>query len=49
MGGWLEQVGLKLTQSPAEAGVEAGTELGKKQKGGAASPQKNLISLTGFP
>ena len=27
-GGWLEQVGLKLTQSPAKAGVEVGTELG---------------------
>ena len=29
-GGWLNQVGLKLTQSPAKAGVEIGTELGKK-------------------
>ena len=29
-GGWLEQVGLKLTQSPAKTGVEVGTELGKK-------------------
>ena len=28
-GGWLDQVELKLTQSPAEAGVEVGTELGK--------------------
>ena len=27
-GGWLEQVRLKLTQSPAKAGVEVGTELG---------------------
>ena len=27
-GGWLDQVELKLTQSPAEAGVEVGTELG---------------------
>ena len=27
-GGWLDQVGLKLTQSPAKAGVEVGTELG---------------------
>ena len=32
-GGWLDQVGLKLTQSPAEAGVEAGTELGNSDKG----------------
>ena len=29
-GGWLDQVGVKLTQSPAKAGVEIGTELGKK-------------------
>ena len=29
-GGWLDQVGLKVTQSPAKAGVEIGTELGKK-------------------
>ena len=27
-GGWLDQVGLKLTQSPAKAGVEVRTELG---------------------
>ena len=27
-GGWLDQVGLKLTQSPTKAGVEVGTELG---------------------
>ena len=27
-GGWLEQVGLKLTQSPTMVGVEVGTELG---------------------
>ena len=27
-GGWLDKVGLKLTQSPAKAGVEVGTELG---------------------
>ena len=27
-GGWLNQVGLKLTQSPAKAGVEVRTELG---------------------
>ena len=31
MGGWLDQVGLKLTQSLAKAGVEVGTELGKKE------------------
>ena len=29
-GGWLEQVRLKLTQSPTKAGVEVGTELSKK-------------------
>ena len=29
-GGWLDQVGLKLTQSPTKVGVEVGTELGKK-------------------
>ena len=31
-GGWIDQVELKLTQSPAEAGVEVGTELGKSVK-----------------
>ena len=29
MGGWLEQVGLTLTQFPTGIGIEAGTELGK--------------------
>ena len=28
VGRWLEKVGLKLTRSPAKAGVEVGTELG---------------------
>ena len=27
-GGWLDQVGLKLTQSPTGVGVGVGTELG---------------------
>ena len=27
-GGWLDQVRLKLTQSPTKVGVEVGTELG---------------------
>ena len=27
-GGWLDQLGIKLTQSPTEVGVEVGTELG---------------------
>ena len=29
-GGWVDQVGLKLTQSPTGVGVEVGTELGNK-------------------
>ena len=33
-GWWLEQVGLKLTQSPAKAGVEVRTELGNMYLGG---------------
>ena len=28
VGGWLDQVRLKLTQSPTKVGVEVGTELG---------------------
>ena len=28
MGGWLDQLRLKLTQSPTGVGVEVGTELG---------------------
>ena len=28
LGGWLDQVRLKLTQSPPKVGVEVGTELG---------------------
>ena len=28
-GGWVDQVGLKLTQSPTGVGVGVGTELGK--------------------
>ena len=29
-GGWVDQVGLKLTQSPTGVGVGVGTELGNK-------------------
>ena len=29
-GGWLDQLRLKLTQSPTGVGVKVGTELGKK-------------------
>ena len=38
-GGWLDQVGLKLTQSPAKAGVEVRTELCKNS---ACSAEMNL-------
>ena len=31
-GEWLDQVGLKLTQSLSKAGVEVGTELGNRKK-----------------
>ena len=30
-GGWLDQLRLKLTQSPTGVGVKVGTELGNKQ------------------
>ena len=30
-GGWLDQVRLKLTQSPTKVGVEVGTELGNER------------------
>ena len=30
-GGWLDQVELKLTQSPTGVGVEVGTELGNTE------------------
>ena len=30
VGAWLDQVRLKLTQSPTKVGVEVGTELGNK-------------------
>ena len=33
--GWVDQLRVKLTQSPTRVGVEVGTELGKK-KGGKA-------------
>ena len=32
VGGWLDQLGLKLTQSPTGVWVGVGTELGKKSK-----------------
>ena len=31
VGGWLDQLRLKLTQSPTGVGVEVGTELGKNK------------------
>ena len=33
MAGWLEQVGLTLTQFPTGIGIEAGTDLGKNVSG----------------
>ena len=32
VGGWLDQLRLKLTQSPTGVGVEVGTELGNMRK-----------------
>ena len=34
MCGWLDQMGLKLTQSPTGVGVAVGTKLGNKLKMG---------------
>ena len=31
VGGWVDQLRLKLTQSPTRVGVEVGTELGKSK------------------
>ena len=45
MGRWLEQVGLKLTQSPAKAGVEVGTELGNKEKAKVRTKKLYYISM----
>ena len=44
-GGWVDQVGLKLTQSPTGVGVGVGTELGKRQKAHLSNGEGLIYSI----
>ena len=46
MGGWVDQVGLKLTQSPTGVGVGVGTELGNMQPALKVATYLTSIKIT---